>query len=80
MISYKEKALQKKRHTLLVFFDLEIVWRAEILNNLYALEIMDNLQTFFQNFLTNKKFNVRVRVSCSKFADRDDGGPSGQHT
>jgi len=60
---YIEKAFQEKKHTITVFADLEkaydTVWKAEILNILYAMGLRDNLPTFVQNFLTNQKIQCQ---------------------
>jgi len=48
-----------------------------MLNRLYAMRIRDNLPTFFQNFVTNKKLNVTVGALYSEVTDQDEEVPQG---
>ena len=81
LTSHVEKAFQSKKHTIAVFFDLEkaydTVWRAEILHSLYEMGLRGNLPYFIQNFLTERKFWVRVGPSQSDLTEQVEGIPQG---
>ena len=81
LTSHVEKAFQTSKHTIAVFFDLEkaydTVWRAEILHSLYEMGLRGNLPYFIQNFLTERKFCVRVGPSQSDLTDQMEGIPQG---
>ena len=81
LTSHVEKAFHMKKHTIAVFFDLEkaydTVWRSEILNNIYAMGLRGNLPNFIQNFLTDRKFRVRVGASHSNSMNQVEGVPQG---
>ena len=76
-----EKAFKERKHTTAVFFDLEktydTVWRAEILNSFHDMGLRRNLPNFIKNFLTNRKFFVRVAASHSNYTKQEEGLPQG---
>ena len=81
LTSHVEKAVKKGKHTMAVFFDLEkaydTVWRSEILHSLHEMGLRGNLPHFIQNFLTDRKFWVRISSSYSDLADQKEGVPQG---
>ena len=81
LTSHVEKAFKKGKHTMAVFFDLEkaydTVWRSEILHSLHEMGLRGNLPHFIQNFLTDRKFWVRISSSYSDLADQKEGVPQG---
>nr|BDT63038.1 MAG: hypothetical protein [Trachysalambria curvirostris nimavirus] len=71
----------QRRHTLAVFFDLEkaydTTWKHGILMKLHDIGLRGALPTFVQNFLTERKFRVRVGDSLSDQYVQQEGVPQG---
>ena len=76
-----QKGFTEKKHTTAVFFDLEkaydTVWRPEILNSLYRMGLRGNLPIFIENFVSSRKFCVRVGASHSDYVEQEEGLPQG---
>ena len=76
-----QNGFREKKHTTAVFFDLEkaydTVWRSEILNSLYRMGLRGNLPIFIENFLSSRKFCVRVGASHSDYVEQKEGLPQG---
>lgn len=81
LTSHIEKSFKEKKHTTTVFFDLEkaydTVWRSEILISIHKMGLRGNLPMFIQNFLTSRKFCVRVGAEKSEFVEQEEGLPQG---
>ena len=64
-----------------IFFDLEktydTTWKYGIMNNLHDMDLRRQLPLFIQNFLSERKFRVRVGTSLSDFYDQEMGVPQG---
>lgn len=52
-----------KRHLLAIFFDA--TWWYKILQTILNLDFYGELSNFIRNFLTNRKFNIRLRRHLS---------------
>ena len=76
-----EKGFREKKHTVAVFFDLEkaydTVWRPEILNSMYEMGLRGSLPAFAEDFLSDRKFCVRVGASHSVYLEQEEGLPQG---
>ena len=81
LTNYIEKGFKEKKHTTAVFFDMEkaydTVWRDEILNSLHCMGLRGKLPKFVENFLTIRKFCVRVGAAHSEFFEQEEGLPQG---
>ena len=81
LTSYIQQSFREKKHTTAVFFDMEkaydTVWRDEILNSLHNMGLRGKLPTFISNFLSNRKFCVRVGATHSDFFTQEEGLPQG---
>ena len=64
-----------------IFLDLEkaydTTWKYGIMNNLHDMDLRGRLPLFIQNFLSERKFRVRVGTSLSDFNDQKMGVPQG---
>ena len=81
LIWHIEEAFKEKKHTTVVFFDMEkaydTVWRDEIINSLHRYGIRGNLLHLVRNFLTNREFCVRIGASRSDYFLQEEGLPQG---
>ena len=75
---YKEKFLNGE-HLVSIFFDVEkaydTTWNYGIMKNLHDMDLRGRLPLFIQNFLSERKFRVRVGTSLSDFYDQEMGVP-----
>ena len=64
-----------------VFFDLEkaydTTWKYGIMKDLHSMDLRGRLPLFIKNFLSERKFRVRVGTSLSDFYDQEMGVPQG---
>ena len=64
-----------------IFFDLEkafdTTWKYGIMKNLHDMYLRGRLPLFIQNFLSERKFLIRVGTSLSDFYDQEMGVPQG---
>ena len=70
-----------REHVVSIFFDLEkaydTTWKYGIKKNLHEMDLRNRLPLFIQNFLSERKFRVRVGTSLSDFYDQEMGVPQG---
>ena len=70
-----------RQHVVSVFFDLEkaydTTWKCGIMKNLHDMDLRGRLPLFIHNFLSERKFQVRVGTSPSDFYDQEMGVPQG---
>ena len=75
------KSFERKHHMLAVFFDLEkaydTTWKHGILMKLHAIGLRGALPNLIRDFLTNRKFRVRVGSSLSDPEVQLEGVPQG---
>ena len=68
-------------HVVSIFFDLEkaydTTWKYGIMKNLHDMDLRGRLPLFIQNFLSERKFRVRVGTCLSDFYDQEMGVPQG---
>ena len=71
----------KGEHVVSIFFDLEkaydTTWKYGILKDLHDMDLMGRLPLFIQNFISERKFRVRVGTTLSIFYDQEMGVPQG---
>ena len=71
----------KGEHVVSVFFDLEkaydTTWKYGIMKDLHDMDLRGRLLIFIKNFLSERKFLVRVGTSLSDFYDKEMGVPQG---
>ena len=64
-----------------VFFDLEKAYdttkKYGIMKDLHDMDLRGRLSLFIQNFLSERKFRVRVGTFLSDFYDQEIGVPQG---
>ena len=64
-----------------VFFDLEkafdTTWKHGIMKDLHSLGLRGHLPLFIENFLKNRKFNVKINNTLSDPFDQEEGVPQG---
>jgi len=79
--SYIRDAFVQKQHVIAVFFDLEkaydMAWKYGILQDLKNCDAKGHLPIFIQNYLSNRKINVRLSATLSKECDQEPGVPQG---
>ena len=79
--TFIRQSFARKEHMVAVFFDLEkafdTTWKHGILKDLHSLGLRGHLPMFIKNFLTNRKFNVKVNNSLSDPFDQEEGVPQG---
>jgi len=79
--SYIRDAFAQKQHVIAVFFDLEkaydMTWKYGILQDLKNCGAKGHLPIFIQNYLSNRKFNVRLSATFSEEYDQEAGVPQG---
>ena len=71
----------RREHMVAIFFDLEkaydTTWKYGIMKDLYDAGLRGNMPTFISNFLTDRKFSVRVGSTLSDLYDQEEGVPQG---
>lgn len=79
--TFLQQTFVKGWHAIAVFFDLEkaydTTWRYNILKTLFNWGIRGHLGYFILNFLTNRRFRVRIGNVLSDFYNQDNGLPQG---
>ena len=76
-----QEAVIQNKHTIVVFFDImkayDTAWKHGILMKLHQFGLEGNLPIFIQNFLMNRKIQVRVRSATSSTMAINEGVPQG---
>ena len=76
-----QEAVIQNKHTIVVFFDImkayDTAWKHGILMKLHQFGLEGNLPIFIQNFLMNRKIQVRVRSTTSSTMAINEGVPQG---
>ena len=76
-----QDAFRKKQYLFSVFFDLEkaydTCWKKLIMQQLYKFGLRGELPRIIENFLTDRRFRVRVRDSLSEEFQQEMGVPQG---
>ena len=71
----------RRNHLVAVFFDIEKAydktWRYGILKDLLDLDFYGNLPIFIKNFLTLRRFQVRIGSTLSDYYFQEEGVPQG---
>lgn len=79
--SFVREAFVRGEHATAVFFDMEkaydTTWKYGILKDLRDAGLTGRLATFISNFLSNRKFNVRVGQCLSNTYKQEMGVPQG---
>ena len=74
-------AFRRNHHLVSVMFDLEkaydTTWKYGIMRDLHDLNLRGRLPTFIENFLTDRKFQVKVNNTLSEIVDQEEGVPQG---
>lgn len=77
LVSEIHTAFQNKQHLVAIFFDLEkaydMVWKRLILNNLKEYDINGRMLHFITNFLSERRFKVRVNGQFSETKSQNNG-------
>lgn len=75
------EAFTKKQHFLAIFFDFnkafDSIWRHKIMDTLHKWNFRGRLVVFVLNFLTSRKFNVKLGPTLSTTRDFINGVPQG---
>ena len=73
--TFVREGFLSREHVVSVFFDLEkaydTTWKYGIMKNLHEMDLRARLPLFIQNFLSERKFRVRVGTSLSDFYDQE---------
>ena len=79
--SYIRNSFVEGKHVVSVFFDLEkaydLTWRFGVMKDLHDMGFRGKLPLFIQNFLSDRKFKVRVGNNYSSLQDQEMGVPQG---
>ncbi|XP_055862095.1 uncharacterized protein LOC129922043 [Biomphalaria glabrata] len=79
--AYIRNALLRREHLVAVFFDIEkaydTTWKHGILRDLALMGLKGHLPRFVEEFLKDRKFQVRVGNSASDTHDQEMGVPQG---
>ena len=77
--TFVREAFIKKKHLTTVFFDLEkaydTTWKYGIMRDLSDFGLKGKLPHFIDNFLSNRKFKVRVGTTFSDLQGQEEGVP-----
>ena len=77
--TYVRDGLLNGKHVVCFFLDLEkaydTTWKFEIMEDVYDMDLRGRFTLFIQNFLSERKFRVRVGTSLSDFYDQEMGVP-----
>ena len=69
--TFVREGFLKGEHVVSVFFDLEkaydTTWKYGIMKDLHGMDLRGRLPLFIKNFLSERKFRVRVGTSLSEF-------------
>ena len=75
------KSLNNKQKTVVILLDIEkahdILWKEGLLFKLFQLGITDKLFNWIQNFLQNRKIQIKINESFSQISNIDNGTPQG---
>ena len=81
--TFVREGILNREHVVSIFFDLEkaydTTWKYGIMKNLHDMDFRGRLPLFIQNFLSERKFRVRVRTSLSDFYDQEMEVPRSKH-
>ena len=79
--SYLREAFVRQSHTVAIFFDIEkaydTTWKHGILQDLQNMHLKGHLPNFIKNFLSDRKFSVRLLNTLSDQYDQEAGVPQG---
>ena len=79
--TFVREGFLNREHVVSIFFDLEkaydTTWKYGIMKNLHDMDLRGRLPLFIQNFLSERKFRVRVGTSLSDSYDQEMGVPQG---
>jgi Reverse transcriptase (RNA-dependent DNA polymerase) len=75
--SFVREAFVHDEHVTAVFFDMEKIWKYSKLQDLQNAGLRGRLPTFVCNFLSNRKFNVRVGPYLCDTYKQEMGVPQG---
>lgn len=79
--TYIHNAFINKEHVVAIFFDLQkafdTVWRFSVLKKLHDWGIKGHLGFFIKNFLSDRKFQVRIGNTLSRLHNLENGIPQG---
>ena len=75
------KSLNNKQKTVVILLDIEkahdMLWKEGLLFRLFQLGITDKLFNGIQNFLQNRKIQIKINESFSQISNIDNGTPQG---
>ena len=78
---YIREAWARKEHVVSVFFDIEkaydTAWKYGVLSDLHKKGLRGNLLAFISNYLTDRKFRIRLGACLSESKDQEEGFPQG---
>ena len=78
---YIREAWARKEHVVSVFFDIEkaydTAWKYGVLSDLHKKGLRGNLLAFISNYLTDRKFRIRLGACLSEPKDQEEGFPQG---
>ena len=73
--TFVREGFSNREHVVSIFFDLkkayDTTWKYGIRKNLHDMDLRGRLPLFIQNFLSERKFRVRVGTSLSDFNDQE---------
>ena len=76
------RAFVRNEHIVSVFFDLkkayDTTWKYGIMWDLYNMCLRGNLPLYIQQFLSNRKFRVKVNNHLSNSFPQEEGVPQGE--
>ena len=79
--SFVREAFVQRQHAVAVFFDLEkayeSTWKFGIMRDIYNAGLRGRLPGFIEEFLKNRKFQVRIGSCYSDLFDQEMGVPQG---
>src|SRR6056300_464138 len=79
--TWVREALIKREHVVSIFFDLEkaydTTWKYGILRDLHDVGLRGRMPTFISNFLSDRKFSVRIGTILSNLYEQEEGVPQG---
>ncbi|WP_200411989.1 reverse transcriptase domain-containing protein, partial [Virgibacillus salexigens] len=75
------QAFFKRQHLVAVYFDLDkaydTAWRSHILRTLHEWGFLESLPIFIRQFLSQRRFQVRIGTSLSSSRIQENGVPQG---
>ena len=79
--TFIREAFAKMQHAVAVFFDVEkaydTAWKQGVLRDLHNMGLRGNLLAFISNYLTDRKFRVRIGATFSDSFIQEQGFPQG---